>query len=348
MGTFKHKDEHADLKRREALFIRFRDEILRESSNAAALGRARDRVLSKREVQQDSILANMLRNFAAERIAALNAAHRPAEIHATPGSFSPRPRPAEPPPRPSTAMQQAREALVNLERQFDDYLAHYYEAEARAALGRIVELSSEHPGLIPPHRIDEHQQRLDGCAQRRRRLESDIDQLAADAETCAERGDHAATTAALKRLSSLHAAHPQILGDLRFQQIRDRIMRAGQKHEHREAIRKLLERERAVAGELRKLSAIVHRFHKVARTTPHDHEEYGRAEAAYHHAVREVKSHDAEWLAALILELVDLLADDPAAGPQVQSQIDRFVASVRSALANLRGEIQQIESELHQ
>ena len=82
------------------------------------------------------------------------------------------------------------------------------------------------------------------------------------------------------------------------------------------------------------------------RRHPHDAADYARAKAAYEKAVREVKAHDTEWLAGMILELVDVLAEWDETPIKAQDQADHFIESVRKALTQLRHEMRDISDEL--
>ena len=59
----------------------------------------------------------------------------------------------------------------------------------------------------------------------------------------------------------------------------------------------------------------------------------------------ETRSHDTEWLAELMIELDTLLEDLEDASGQAETQVDRFITSVRTALHRLRKEIQTIQRE---
>lgn len=342
MGTFKHEEHSGDLRRREAHFNQYRDEILRESSNAASLIRVRDRVLSRREVQQDPVLAGMLRAYAEERIASARRSQaKPLPLHAPAHPVEPVQRHSVPVESPHS---HALEHLHHLEHQFDDYLAHHLEAEARGIAARVAELRARAPDIVPAERIAQLQTRLEAFAQKRQQLTDTIRTLTDEAIALAREGDEAGVKTRLQRLASIHASHPYAFDDEQFESVRRRIHEAGEGQHRWEAIQALMARERSIAIELKRLAATIHQFHQVARTLPHDQAEFRKAEAAYHHAVADVKGHDADWLAVLILESLDLLAG--AATPKAQAHIDAFVNSVRAALSRMRREIKEIQGEL--
>jgi hypothetical protein len=104
-------------------------------------------------------------------------------------------------------------------------------------------------------------------------------------------------------------------------------------------------REKAVSDEVRKLAECVHRFHRTIREMPHDDPLFEIAEAEYRAAVREIRHHDKEWLADLMIELNEKLEalHDPTG--QSEAQVNRFLTSVRSALNTIIQEIREIAAE---
>ncbi|HUN81418.1 MAG TPA: hypothetical protein VMV81_07905, partial [Phycisphaerae bacterium] len=81
----------------------------------------------------------------------------------------------------------------------------------------------------------------------------------------------------------------------------------------------------------------IHEFHQIARTIPHRGPEFQKAEARYHETVAAVRSHDSEWLAGVIMDLVELLSEMSDPPPEkAQEQVDHFLASIRTAMEKLR------------
>ena len=179
------------------------------------------------------------------------------------------------------------------------------------------------------------------------RVESEIDEAQEAALAAAVIGDETLLEHGLRRLAAVHVKYPRILTDGKFEELRERIVAAGAEFEHRQAARRLVDRERALAVEIKKLAEAVHRFHDAARTLPHDADEFRRMDVAYNRVLRDLSGHDAEWFAGVILELTDLLAEAEDPAPEAARHVDRFVASVRSALSKIRREIAEIERESH-
>ena len=133
--------------------------------------------------------------------------------------------------------------------------------------------------------------------------------------------------------------------DQQFARIRNEITQGGEDHEHREAARLLVRRERAVASQIKRLADVVHEFHLVSRRVAHDSDTFRRCERKYQAAVRAVRSHDSEWLAGLILELDAFLDELHDRSGRSEAQVDRFLSSVRRAHQGLRREMSEISNE---
>jgi hypothetical protein len=329
-----------DAKRREATFQRWCGEILRETRDRRSLAWISARALNDSDVVADPELAGRLRGFVAEREAELRLME--AEYQSRPPSYAPSAPRAEP---HAPTQAQVRVAYQRLLHALEDDIAHFDEARAQEELGELDAMQKRYANWLDPAAVASSRKAVERLARRREALIADIETLARRACEAARRGKGEAAAADLRKLSSIHAARPRLLTEARFAEIREEIAHGGQEHEHREAARRLIERERAVAGEIRKLADVVHRFHLVASRVPPDSATYQQAEFAYREAVKTVRSHDQEWLAELILELDAFL--DEMHGEKAARQVDRFLASVRRAHRQLIDEIREIHRELH-
>lgn len=334
--SFKDANDHATVKHREQVFARLRAELLRESGNRASFERTKAHIQSDREVQRDPELRAMVQAFIAEREAAFKATHPSAIISdEAPMRLVKTPEPS--PVEPEALRREAATEFAELDRQFHEHVSHFRESEARLVHGKLAALHGRHPDLAGAEAMKAYERSLMRMKERRVRFEHHVDETAQKAAAAAEQGDHETAARALKRLSSIHALHPRLLDEARFSMIREMIAEASDEEGHREAARRLIERERAVAAELKGLAARIHEIHQLSRTIPHEGAAYRKAEAAYHQAVGEVRSHDADWLGGVILELVELLSvmSDPPP-EKAQEQVDHFLASVRVAIEKLR------------
>lgn len=344
----RHLDHAADAKRRESIFQRWRGVILRETRDRPSLSRVGNRVFNDPDVRSDSVLAGMLRGFVMEQEAGLTQSERyrqeDEQRQAQPTeAVTPDPAPEEAPPAPD-----AQAILDKLEHEFHHRVAHFDEAGARSVVLRIQTLQEEHPDRIGPETADHYAGQLKRFVNRRTAFKKHIVNLRERAVAAARAGDDQVAGRALRRLTTIHTARPPLLSEVDLRQTRRDMANASEENEHRQAGEALLAREREVATEIKHLTSTIHRFHKIARRVPHDSEEYRQAQAQYGRAAAEVRSHDDEWLAGLILELVDLLEEWDEPSPQARRRLDHFLSSVRSALSRLREEIRAIETELHE
>ena len=332
----RHRNHHGDIKRREAAFEHLRAELLREGSNRNSFRTAKQRVMARPEVQRDPALRAMLEQVVAEREAYFKQLPEHLAPHSLTDHRTPSSHLIHTGPDPAS---EARDTLKLLETQFREAVSHFHVVDARGALERMRAVWGRHPALKPDEQPARAQDELDRLLHRRNAFLKHVDEWSDKAVHAAGRGheDHAAR--ALTRLSSIHALHPDLLTDARFDEIRRRIEAAGDRREDQVLARKLLMRERAVAEEIKGLARVIHQFQKTAKADPHDGAEFAKAEAAYHEAVRALSAHDSDWLAGVILELVDLLGEFHSADTGPQEQVDRFVNSVRSALSHLRKEV---------
>lgn len=333
-------------RRREQTFEHWRAEILRFALDERTLNAVAARALNDSDVRNDPTLAGQIRQYIQQRRAELHKARAP---HAggnhpmTPGQrsgFS-----ALGAVEHDVTLEEAAASLRSLDEHMTEYVSHLFEVEAEAVVARVRALCERYPQLNQTGQVEQFERRLRDLKGRIQDSRTRIDLLEKQAIEAAERGDHDVAANCLKRLSSIHAAHPQMLPDKRLAELRERLTRAGAHEHQRQAARQLVEREKAIARELKQIAAVVHHFHKVSRRQPHDPVEYARAKALYEKALAEVRSHDAQWLAATVLELVDLLADWDAPTDKAQAQVDHFIASVRRSLAHIRHEIRAIEQE---
>jgi hypothetical protein len=333
-----------NVKKREAIFQQWRSQILREARDFASLADVGQRALSDAEVIADPVIEGMIRAEIEERRSEFTLEDKMRDTPVVPrrtrdATLVSSSQAAQPPPLDWKAAfdAQARTAAASIE--------HGDEPQAAFAVNRLCELQREHSEFISVESVESYVERLKRLRHRLAHLEGQIDGLLHQALSAARRGDDQQVSQCTRRLSSLHAAHPRLLPRERLDVIREQIIQASDVREHREAAHRLVERERAVAAEIKKLADSVHQFHLTARSVPHDRDEYHRAEAAYLRVVREVRAHDREWLSGYILELADLLAAWGDPPPEAEANVDRFLRGVRASLHHIQEEIHEIEIE---
>lgn len=353
-GRFAQSDGHlgtpGECRHREAVYQQLSSDIMREAHDLLTLATAASRALGHPEARRDGLLAGMIRSCVAVREAELRsrlaeqrrAEHQQAERDWAPAvGWQAAAQPAPPVPDKARIVS----TFERMRREYDDRLVHFELERARDWLTKLQELQASHPLFISSAALERCRIDLTRVEQRAGQLSVEIEELAMSAVQSAAEGKVEIAAQALKRLSSMQAARPRLFPNDRLQQIRQSIAEAGENFEHREAGEALVARERAVADEIRKLADGVHRFHRIAREVPHCEPTYLQAEAEYRKAVREVRHHDREWLADLMIELNDKLEalHDPTG--RAEEQVNRFIASVRHALNHMIQEIREIAAE---
>jgi len=319
-------------------------QILREARDLNQLSATATRALSHPDVCRDPVLAAMVRSFIAEQEAALRKAAGTRVETAEGQSHLYRPFEIAGGVEFPTRGQLVR-AFVTLQREFETHLAQYNEAAARYALEKMEDLAARFPVHIDQGAVQSYRQQFDEFLRRCELYRQQIEEVARRAAEAASSGDSKTANWLLRRLRAIHALTPTLLSAERFEVLRQTIEQSGRKHEHREALRELVARERAVADRIKRIGAAIYRFHRAcAKLTPNS-DEYRRAETAYREAVAEVRSLDDNWLSGLLLELETYLEDldDPRGRAEVQ--LDRFIGTVRTALSQLRKEVETIQQE---
>lgn len=330
-------------KHREAIFQRWRSVILRESRDLPSLDQAAARALGDEDVRDDPELQVMIRAEVEER----RADFAPRQTVAVPASER-APTVAEPPqtiaPRPP-APEQVHESFDRLTRELSMHLARDEVIEAEAVLVRIDGLCDQNPGRVPPDRIEHCRAELRERRHHLERVARQVAQLERQAVEASRAGHDGDVSVVLRRLGTIHALHPRLLTAERIDAVRAAVMKAADRHEQAAAADELLHRERAVAAQVRALAESVHRFHETARRIPHEGAAYSRAEAEFHECLRRLRGFDEEWLASLVLDFADLFAEWGNHPPAAETQVDRFIASVRSSLGRIRSEVREIDGE---
>jgi hypothetical protein len=210
-------------------------------------------------------------------------------------------------------------------------------------------LQEENRGVIPAAALEHYERLVEKLRTHLEHLRDEILALTQQAVAASRRGDEQAVDQSMRRLLSIHAAHPRLLDESGLDEVRANIIQAADEHhEHQLMARELVERGRAVASEIKRLAAVVHEFHRVARSAPHTSEEFHSAEAAYLRAIQEVRVHDKEWFAGFVLELGGLLAEWTIPPLGAERRIDRFLDRISASLNSIRAEMREIETEQDQ
>jgi len=327
-------------RRRHDLHQQLCAQIMSSAVDEVSLQAVAARVLGHPEVCADALLASMLRSFIAERESVLRTRSTPAQQHSEQEHTSKLQRAFDLPPRCEfPSREETLAAFARLQRDFDGFLAQFEENRAELVLDKMREVRRRYPVHIPAGSLQECEEQYDQLLKRAGTYRRQIKELAQQGAEAAQSGDQKTAAWVMRRLEAIHMLLPNLLPDQQLEHLHGEISRSEQDHESEEATRELMDRERAVAAKIKNLAGVIHRFHEIAGRVPPDSEIYLRAQANYHRAVEEIRVMDTEWLTGLVLQLETLLEDldDPVG--KMQSHLDRFIASVRTALNHLCLEI---------
>lgn len=334
-----------EARHREQLFNQLSAEILRSCRDDNSLRYASDRAMNHPDVLKDPLLASMLRSFIAERQAELNAriySQRLASNLTTPPWQSV----SRADSRGTPDRQQIRAAYERIHREFEGRLIHYDVSSAEKVLERLAGMQDRYPDMISLAEISRCRVDLARVRERRAGLESEISEVADRAVAAARDGRNDEVAGLLRRLTMFQSAGPHVFSDARRKQIEDAIAQASDAFEHREAAARLLELERAAAAEVRRMAGHVRAFHEAVRHLPQDSPQFRDAEQAYRATtLEEVRAHDADWLADLMIELDERLEEFHDVTGRAEAQVAEFLHRVRNALNHVRNEVRQIRRE---
>jgi hypothetical protein len=322
-------------KHREAIFQHWRSAILRESRDLASLEQTGARALADPEVRADSTLEGMIRGEVAERRVEFLRPESPSE---------PQQNSKAPPSDRIYHSMDAPALFHRLSQEFQEAVRRADQVTARGIVDRMQMLKAEHPGVVPDS-FEAFDRQIACLAEHSNLIRKEIATLAAESVAAAQRGDEPGVAQRLRRLTSIHAAQPAALDEVELDQIRHDVAQAGQQEVHRQAARRIIEREKVVAMELKNLAEAVHSLRDAVRGDSGIQVKPSGSGGVSPGIVRQVEEHGPNWLAGLVLELADLLAEWEHPPPEAQDQVDRFVERVRKALHQIRKELKEMDPQ---
>jgi hypothetical protein len=327
-------------KHREDIYQQLCSEIMSAAVDDVSLQSIALRAMNHPDVAADGVLAAQLRSFIAEREAALRAAMTPDEKETLKAQRSKLRGAFETPAwREFPTREELQLAFSRMQRVFDGYLAQFEEGRARQVLDRMRELRRRYPVHLAAACLQRCEEQYDQLLKRAGLYRRQIPELAARGAAAAHAGDEKTAAWVMRRLQAIHTLLPNLLPLAQLEPLQAQITHSSRVREAQELQREFLERQQQVAAKIRGLAGVIHRFHELSGKLPPAHEAYRRAEANYRWAVAEIRGMNTEWLSGLVLQLETFMddLDDPAG--QVQSQLDDFIARVRTALNRLCLEI---------
>ncbi len=315
-------------------------QIMSSAVDPASLVSVARRAMNHPDVVSDSVLSSMVRSFIAQREAVLRSQQTPEERHAEGQERSKLRRAFDVPQRCDyPAIEETQALFARLQGEFDSRLALFEEVQAELLLDKMRALRSRFPAHIPAADLQACEEQIDALLKRSGVYRRQIKELAKQGSEAAHGGDQKLACWIMRRLQAIHALLPNLLSDEQLEELNAQITHGGEAHETEEASQELIERQNEVASKIKSLASVVHRFHEVAAQLPPEHNAYRRAEVNYRAAIEEIRGLDTDWLSGLVVHLETLLEelDDPDG--TMHSNLDRFIASVRTTLNRLCLEI---------
>lgn len=332
-------------KEREAILQRWRSAIQREIRDQDSLEQVAARAMNDPDVRMDSTMESMIRSEIENR----RASFQPDEQHRSPppsarpfGSAARIASPHIPAPTPPNPV---RVAFDGLAKTFSRLLEDGDADEACAVAARMRMIHEESPQVVPAAAVEPYERQVGKLRMHLENINGQIAALTKDVVLASHDGNEIAVASLIHRLTAIHVAYPRLLNEQRLDEIRGDTIDAAEQHEEHLRVKELVERERVLAAEIKKLAVAVQAFHRIAHSAPRDSGEFRSAEAAYVLTIQEIAAHDSEWVAGIVLELADLLADCAVPPPGAADRIDRFLDSIRSSLQHIRGVMRKIETE---
>jgi hypothetical protein len=333
-------------KQRDIVYQRWSGVIQREARDLNSLEQISARALADPDLHDDQTLQSMIRAELQKRRAEFEQELQAEQSRAA--SLRSRADKQSTPPEliPAAPPDEVREAFNRLARTLSTSLERDDGTETSAIFGKMRALHEQSPGVIPAAVIEEYEQRVEKLRVHIKQLTDEIAALAQQAVSASRKGSEQGLARSMRRLTAIHAAHPRLLDEPGLEDVRRNVADAAdERRQHRLTTKNLLERERAITAEIKKLAAAVRDFHRVACAVPDTSEEFHQAEATYLRAIQKVRTYDTEWFSGVVLELADLLAEWTLPPLGAEGQIDRFLDSIEAGLDRIRAEMRRIQSE---
>jgi hypothetical protein len=362
-------------KQRDTIFRHWSSQMAQEGRDMAGLERVGARALQDRQVHADAPLQNMIR-FELDRLRAelkretqrqvrveqqsrttptpgprYHGSPSPGDASASltgdfgaavvsfPSPASTAPAPASPVPDPDQAeLSLAAERLGTALRGGD-------EDGAREACADIRALHERRGDVVSAGYLEKCEQSVSSLRTQLIEHHRRIAAIAAEAVARAQDGDAASVARLIRRLNAIHAAHPRLLDDAEYEQMRLDVAQASEVREDRATTRNLMDRQRAVAGEMKRLAGAVFEFHAAIFGRPTSRAEFRRVARVYLRVLRQTHLHEKNWLAEFVLELGDVLANWNVPPPGAEQQIDLFLERLRKALQRIHAKMSDIEAK---
>ncbi len=331
-------------KHRQDIYQQLCAQIMSSAVDEVSLRAVAARALNHPDVSGDAVLASMVRSFIAQREAALHSRLTPGEQQAQADDKSKLRRAFDATYAGGFPTKEAlRTSFSRLQREFESHVTQFEELRARQVLDRMRLMRQRFPVHLATSEVQRAEELLDQLLKRAGSYRRQLRALAEQGATAARTGDQVTASWVLRRLQAVHTVLPNLLPEPELAALSETITRSGTEHDLQEVRTEFLGRQREIATRIKLLTGVVHTFHQLSLRLPPTDDAYRHAEAAYRRALDEIRTLNTDWLSGLVLQLESLLddLDDPTG--EMQSQCDKFIASVRTAVNRLCLEIRAFQ-----
>ena len=296
------------------------------------------------DVRDDPELQSMIQAELQRRRGELEEKRQEQESSTTSSNPQPTSRPQESEPVPTGTPERDRRNFNRLAETLCVALERGDQKETDDILGKMKVLQEKIPDVIPSAVIVEYGHRVETLRVNIQQLADEIVVLIKQAVSASRNGSEPDLARAMRRLTAIHAAHPRLLDEPQLEDVRSDISEASaERSQHQRTTKKLLDRERAITGEVKNLAAAVREFHRVACNVPETSDEFHEAEAKYLRVIEKARTFDAEWFSGVVLELADVLAEWNVPPLGAEGRIDRFLDRLDAGLGSIREEMREIK-----
>ena len=331
-------------KHRQDIYQQLCAQIMSSAVDDVSLKAVAARAMNHPDVSADSVLASMVRSFIAQREAALRSRLTPGEQQAQADDKSKLRRAFDATYAGGFPTKESlRASFSRLQREFESHVAQFEELRARQMLDRMRLMRQRFPVHLASSELQRAEEQLDQLLKRAGTYRRQLRTLAEQGAGAARTGDQVTANWVLRRLHAVHTVLPNLLPEPELEALSQSITRSGAEHDLLEVRAEFRERQREIATRIKSLTGVVHTFHQLSLRLPHTDDAYRHAETAYRRALDEIRTMNTDWLSGLVLQLESLLddLDDPTG--EMQSQCDKFIASVRTAVNRLCLEIRAFQ-----
>ena len=213
-------------KQRDVVFQRWHSVIHREMRDLASLEQLGARALSDPDVRDDATLQSMIRADLEQQRARFEQEQQSQQPSTAAPESRPDVRPAPPRSVPTTPPDEVRAAFDRLAQTLGECLERVDEGQTRAVWGQMRALQEKNRGVIPAAALEQYERLVGKLRTHLEHLRNQIAALAQQAVAASRCGDEQAVAQSMRRLLTIHAAHPRLLDEGGLDEIHANIIQA--------------------------------------------------------------------------------------------------------------------------